>query len=160
MYVKSWENNHRFHIVPFDEIEDIEGFSHILFFGNPSQDILDAKQPTLILDIPLDSPVSWQDIDDMLVFVGEAFISDYRFDLLISSKDIERMVSGYLIAKHATVGENQKEHRAFLEKINPAEQYYHRGMIETYGKVTGDDSLQELCDKLWRKHEPDYSNQT
>lgn len=153
MYVDSWQNNHRFHLIPPEEVNDLEGYSHILFFGSPSHFTLDAEVPTLTLDIPFDSPVSWQDIDDLLVFVGEAFIEDYRFDLLISSEvNMERAVSGYLIGKHATVGENRQEHKAFLDKINPAEQYYHRGMIETYGKVTGDNSLQELCDKLWRKH--------
>ena len=151
MYVESWHKNHRFYLLQHNEAElSTTEYSHILCFGSIPNVKLEEEAPTLFIkkETFLDKNI----IDVVLSFVGEAFVESYRFKMLISYlEEADRAISAYLIGKHATIGENQQEHKAYLDIINPEVDRYNRDMIRLYEEMTGDDSLQDICDKIWRK---------
>lgn len=156
MYVDSWERNHQFSLLSQDELAQslaVKCYSHYLLIGDFDYKEINELCPDALvfnLNIKPHETFGWQDIDDILVFVGAAFIEDYKFDMVISSDVAERAIGTYLIAKHSTVGENSKAEESYLEKINPKTDKYDTQMIKAYSEATKNKALQDICNKIWR----------
>lgn len=161
MYVDSWERNHQFYLIEEKELLQSlahQCYTHYFLIGEFDVNKIRAVCPeanVFCLPIKPTDTFGWEDIDDILIFVGEAFVEDYKFDMAICSQNKNRVISAYIIAKHSTVGENGRYEKSYLEKLNPEKDNYDKQMIKAYSEATGNIALQEICNKIWRKNNGD-----